>query len=255
MKNFVLPLIILIPVLSHHPSAGQAGKGVTTQRLIWIAYNNKIRFSERWSLNTEIENRRYAFPDRQSELILPRIMVTRELSSGWNTSAGVAHFRQSSPDNAEGDVDYVRPEVRVHQELNYTDRSAGTRVTLAHRYRLEERWIHKTSADGLADGYTFNFRMRYRVQVAFPLTRKDSSRRPLVGKAYDELMVNFGKSIVRNSFDQNRLGVALSCGLAKNLQLQVDFVNIFKQRSAGYQYYNQYVQRLTLYHTVDLRKK
>lgn len=255
MKNFVLPVIILIPFFLHHPSMGQAEKTVTTQRFIWMAYNNKIRFSDRWSLNTEVEDRRYAFPDRQSELILPRIMLTRELGGGWNGGVGVAHFRQSSPENPENDIDYVRPEIRPHQELNYIHPLGESRLTLAHRYRLEERFIHKTSQDGLEDGYNFNFRMRYRVQVSLPLTRKDSGRRPLVAKAYDELMVNLGKSIMNNSFDQNRLGIALNYELGKNLQFQVDFVNIFKQRSAVYQYYNQYVQRFTLFHTIDLRKK
>lgn len=254
MKNFVLPVVILVSLFFHHPSAGQSEKVVTKQGLIWMTYNNKMLFRDGWSLNTEIEDRRYAFPDRQSELILPRVMLTRELGGGWNTGVGVACFLQSSPESAENDIDYVRPEIRPHQELNHTQ-PLGKRVTLAHRYRLEERFIHKTSQDGLEDGYNFNFRMRYRIQVSLPLTRKDSRRRPLVAKAYDELMVNLGKSIVNNSFDQNRLGIALNWELRKNLQFQVDFVNIFKQRSAGYQYYSQYVQRFTLYHTLDLRKK
>lgn len=254
MKKLVLPVIILVPIFSHHQSAGQVEKVVKTQRFVWLAYINKIRLSARWSLSTELEDRRYAFPDRQSELILPRVTLTREVGSGWNAGVGVAHFQQSSPDNPETDIDYVRPEIRPHQELNYSHPLGARRLTLAHRYRLEERFIHKASQEGLEDGYSFNFRMGYRVQVAFPLTRKDSGRRPLVARAYDELMINLGKSIVQNSFDQNRLGVALNYELKKNIQFQVDFVNIFKQR-AGYQYNNQYVQRFTLLHTIDFRKK
>ncbi len=252
MKNTSMPLMIAITVIfiAHTAVNGQTEKNVTTQRLIWLGYNNKFRITNKWTLVTEIEDRRYAFPDRQNEWILPRVTILHDLGSGWNAGIGFAHFRQSSPDNPESDISFARPELRPHLEANYSQKLAGGKLSLDHRYKIEERFIHRTSSAGLEPGYTFNARLRYKIQLSWPLIKKESGSGTLLAKAYDEFMVNFGKHILYNSFDQNRLGVALNYGLRKDLQFQVDFVNIFKERTAG-EYFNQYVERFTVYHTIN----
>jgi hypothetical protein len=254
MKKFVLPVIFLATVFVPGQVSGQNEKSVTTQRLVWLGYNNKFRITKHWTFVTEIEDRRYAFPDRQSEWILPRVTMLRELGSGWNAGIGFAHFRQSSPDNAESNISFVRPELRPHLELNYTQKPGAGRFSIDHRFKIEERFIHKSSSEGLEDGYSANIRIRYRIQLSYPLIRKESGTGTLAAKAYNEFMMNFGRNILYNSFDQNRLGIALNYGLRKGLQFQADFVNIFKERTGG-QYVNQYVERLTVYHTINRIKK
>ncbi|HEX8041930.1 MAG TPA: DUF2490 domain-containing protein [Chryseosolibacter sp.] len=250
MKKRVLAAILIAVVFVDTGVSAQSEKNVTTQRLIWLGYNNKFRITNRWMLVTEIEDRRYAFPDRQNEWILPRVTVLRDVGSGWNAGIGFAHFRQSSPDNQEVDIAYVRPELRPHVEANYAQKPGAGKLSMDHRYKLEGRFIHRTSSAGLEDGYTFNIRLRYRIQLSYPLIKKESAPGTLLAKAYNEFMVNFGKHILYNSFDQNRLGIALNYGLRKDLQLQADFVHIFKERTSG-EYLNQYVERFTIYHTIN----
>jgi hypothetical protein len=250
MKKLLLTVMLLATLLITEPVRGQSEKNVTTQRLIWLGYNNKFRITNKWTIVTEIEDRRYAFPDRQSEWIFPRVAILRELGSGWNAGIGFAHFRQSSPDNAESYISFVRPELRPHLELNYSQKPGAGKFSIDHRFKIEERFIHKSSSAGLEDGYSANVRIRYRIQLSYALIRKESGSGTLTAKAYNEFMVNFGKNILYNSFDQNRLGIALNYGLRKSLQFQADFVNIFKERSGG-QYINQYVERFTVYHTIN----
>lgn len=233
---------------------GQSAKNITTQRLVWLGYNNKLRISSKTTLVTEIEDRRYAFPDRQNEWILPRVTILRDIGSGWNAGIGFAHFRQSSPDNPGSNISYVRPELRPHLEANYNQKPGAGKLSIDHRYKIEERFIHRTSSTGLEPGYTFNVRLRYKIQLSYPLITKESGSGTLIAKAYNEFMVNFGKHILYNTFDQNRLGIALNYGLRKDLQFQVDFVNIFRERTAG-EYFNQYVERFTVYHTINTLKK
>lgn len=251
MKNHILLVIAVIAVFAGRPATGQNGKDVMTQRLIWFGYHNKFRFNDSWMIVTEIEDRWYVFPGRHSEWVLPRIALIRESASGWNTGLGFAHFRQSAPERAESDVSYVRPEFRPHLEASHISKPGERRFSIDHRYKVEGRFIRKTLPEGLAGGYTFHVRVRYRMQVSCFLVKTESGQGTLTAKMYDEIMVNFGKNILYNLFDQNRLGVALNYGLKKGLQFQVDFLNVFKERNGGSQYFNQYVERLTVYHTID----
>lgn len=255
MKKSLLPIIAAITVLAGSPAAGQNGKNVTTQYLIWFGYHNKFRLNGSWLIATEIEERRYVFPGRQNEWVLPRVALIREWGSGWNTGLGFAHFRQSAPENAESDVSFVRPEFRPHLEASYTGKPGDGRFTLDHRYKVEGRFIRRTLPEGLGEGYTFHVRVRYRIQVSCFLVKTETGEGALIAKMYDEFMVNFGKNILYNSFDQNRLGIALNYGLRKGLQFQADFLNVFKERNSGNQYFDQYVERLTVYHTINRKGK
>jgi hypothetical protein len=79
------------------------------------------------------------------------------------------------------------------------------RIRLMQWVRLEERWARKIeNADEMAEGYNFNFRIRYNFFFQVPITKKAYEKGSLCFVVNDELMVNFGKQIVYNYFDQNR---------------------------------------------------
>ena len=82
--------------------------------------------------------------------------------------------------------------------------------------RLEERWRRKIKdADELADGYNFNYRIRYNFFFQVPITKKAYEKGSLTYVFNDELMINFGDQIVYNYFDQNRFLPALIIFSAK----------------------------------------
>jgi hypothetical protein len=71
---------------------------------------------------------------------------------------------------------------------------------------------------------------------------------------YDELMINGGKNVLKNTFDQNRIYAALHYGINKNIALELGYLNSFQQRSSGIDYFNRDIIRFTFFHKINLYK-
>jgi hypothetical protein len=61
----------------------------------------------------------------------------------------------------------------------------------------------------LEDGTTFYLRFRYRIQADFGKKKIQY----LKGIVYDEIMINGGNKIIKNTFDQNRAYAAVQLGV------------------------------------------
>src|SRR5262249_47300272 len=101
----------------------------------------------------------------------------------------------------------------------------------------------------------FNYRIRYNFSLAFPLGEKGFQPQGLSFLISDEILVNFGKQIVNNYFDQNRFFIGFSYQTNKNDNLQIGYMNLFQQLAAGNQYKSVNVIRIFYFHNPDLRKK
>ncbi|PJJ75475.1 uncharacterized protein DUF2490 [Thermoflavifilum aggregans] len=227
-------------------SIGYAQKQITHQQLYWIRYYGQYVLSPDWTLTLEVEDRRYFTHNRQLYWVLPRINVLYNLGAGWQAAAGFTYYLTTNPADPEKSSSVTVPELRPHQELDY--RQNIRKLTIDHRYRLEERWIHHSSGSELTPGYSFNFRFRYQLQLSYPIINKPQPAGRLTAKLADEIMFNFGHQIVYNSFDQNRIYAGLNYGISPNVQLELGYLNWFQQRSSGNQYYNRDNIRFTLYH-------
>ena len=122
--------------------------------------------------------------------------------------------------------------------------------------RLEERWRHKIQGqETLADGYNFNWRIRYNFFYQVPLSKKGFAPNTFSFVANDEIHVNFGKQIVYNYFDQNRFFLGFAYQTNAHDNLQVGYMNIFQQLAAGNQYKSTHAIRVFYFHSLDLRGK
>jgi Protein of unknown function (DUF2490) len=65
-------------------------------------------------------------------------------------------------------------------------------------------------------------------------------------------MLNAGKIIIHNQFDQNRIYLAIEQELNKTFSLELGYLNSYQQRSNGYQFYDRNIMRFTLYHKIKL---
>ena len=123
-------------------------------------------------------------------------------------------------------------------------------------FRLEERWRHKILDDNnLAEGYNFNFRIRYNFFSQYALSKRKFQPGTLSFVVNDEVHINFGKQIINNYFDQNRFFVGFNLHINSHDNLQVGYMNIFQQLPAGNIYRSLHVPRLFYFHNLDLRKK
>ena len=243
--------VFVICMLISGSVQAQSGKKIIHQHLIGYRLYHHLTFAKNWEWGLEIDERRYIFPDAQYQFVV-RNHIQRTLPDGWTAGLGFTYFLQTLPQDPEVEDTYVRPELRPHQELKFKHKMKE-HFSLSHRYRLEERFIRQADEHGnLQEGYDFNFRFRYQLQAEVGLIKKETRKGALGLKVFDEIHLNFGKQIIRNTFDQNRIGGSLTYGLTKNIELEGGYFNWFQQRISGDEYYNRNIIRFTLHHYLSL---
>lgn len=247
MKKIVLLTPILLAILQKH---GYTQKQIIHQQLYWIRYYGQYDLTRRWTLTLEIEDRRFFAHSRQLYWVLPRVNALYQLGAGWQAAAGFTYYLTTNPADPEKSSTVTVPELRPHQELDYQQNIS--KLIIAHRYRLEERWIHNSSANALTPGYKFNFRFRYQLQLSYPIIYKPQPTGRLTAKLADEIMFNFGHQIIYNAFDQNRVYAGLNYGISPSIQFELGYLYWFQQRSSGNQYYSRNNVRFTIYHRIKL---
>jgi len=210
----------------------------------WLRYYSRLEFSDKWNLITEIDNRRFFQPDRQNTFLV-RMQLHFNFIRKVSLGGGVSYFVQNQNLGESGFLSV--PEIRPHQELNIKQ-SIG-KINISHRYKIEERFIRNMQAGKLADGYRFNFRFRYQLGLDIMIAKK------LKLRVFNEILLNAGKSIQYNFFDQNRIYGGLQYELIKNLSVEAGYMYWFQQRSSGKDFYSWDILRFTIYHTVAFSKK
>ncbi|MFI5204867.1 MAG: DUF2490 domain-containing protein [Flavobacteriales bacterium] len=249
--NLKIRLLAIFLLLQVSGNTQQTGKQITHQSLYWIAYFNTLDFGKHWFLTTEIQERRFIEPHEQHQLVT-RSHLHYRLGAGWDVAAGFTYFLQS-PNDPYSATRLVVPELRPHIEFNYKQ-NAG-RILINHRYKAEWRFFHNTSNDELIDGYWNYFRFRYRLGIDFILIKDKNEKGGLKLRLNDEVHVNAGSGIVRNTFDQNRMYVGLNYQLLKSISVELGYLNWYQQRTSGNQFYDRDIIRFALQHKINLGKK
>ena len=122
--------------------------------------------------------------------------------------------------------------------------------------RLEERFRRKLKDnDELGEGYDFNYRVRYNMMLNFAFNKKPFAPKTISYVLNDEVLLNFGKEILYNSFDQNRLFLGLQYHTNKHDFVQFGFMYFYQQLAAGNKYRYIHAARVSYFHNLDLRKK
>ncbi|HLK28766.1 MAG TPA: DUF2490 domain-containing protein [Puia sp.] len=217
----------------------------------WLAYLNQTRFSDKWGSWTDLHLRtRENFVDNLSQSIA-RVGLTYYVTDNTKLTAGYAYVSLYPWDNHKN---VTQPEHRPWQQIQW--HTNYPKLKLMQWVRLEERFKHKIKNDDeLADGYNFNYRLRYNFYLAAPLSRKPFAPGTFSFVFNDELHINFGKQVTYNYFDQNRLFVGFAYHTTKTDNIQFGYMNFFQQLPAGNQYKSIDVARVFYFHNLDLRKK
>ncbi|MFT2011413.1 DUF2490 domain-containing protein [Pontibacter sp. 13R65] len=227
---------------------GQADKSVLKQDLFWVRYQNQLTISPKWLLQSEVDTRMYYRPLKEHHLVI-RSQARYTLHEQVQAGVGFTYALQY-PQDPRSKSDLVIRELRAQHDITLKQKVAE--ATINHRYMLEERFIRKVQENELLPGYNFNFRFRYRLQAEIPLIHRGNQNLGLV--LYDEVMLNFGKTIVRNVFDQNRIYGGVKCGLSPAFAMEIGYLFWYQQRSSGKDFYSRDIARLSIYHKVNLKR-
>ncbi len=241
--------VVLLSLLVSHSLTvqSQPAKIVRKQEQAWLGYFNQTRLNARWGMWADAHLRRTDFLDRWSQHVV-RAGLTYYLADNVRLTAGYACAGSYlSPSGI------IRPEHRPWQQVWWSGHTK--RLNLVQWIRAEERFNRRVRGDQLADGYGFNWRLRYNFLLQIPL--KGETIRPGVPNfvLQNEAFINLGKQITYNYFDQNRFFVGVSYPFSKSLTVQAGYMNLFQQQASGSTFVNNHVARLFLFHTLDFRRQ
>ena len=80
--------------------------------------------------------------------------------------------------------------------------------------------------------------------ITFKMNRTDS---------YSTHVLQFGSSIVLNTFDQNRVFTGVKQGLGRSWSFDLGYMLVYQQKASGYQYDLNHTLRWFFYFTPDVR--
>ncbi|MDQ1164428.1 DUF2490 domain-containing protein [Flavobacterium sp. SORGH_AS_0622] len=242
----IFKLICLLGFLSPILSA-QNIKKTDQQTLTWIRYYNIFPLSEKWAIHSEFDNRSFVNPIHENLFVI-RSQARYRANKIMDFGGGFAYFNVNTQ-NPNVDPDYSVPEYRAQQDLTFINDIA--KITFHNRFQIEERFIQKTDKNELLNEFSFAYRFRYRLQSTFTIWEKE--QRSIKGTISDEVMLNYGKDNRKNTFDQNRLYIALRYHFTPNLGLELGYLKNFQRRSSGIDFYDRDIIRFTVYHRINRR--
>jgi hypothetical protein len=222
-------------------------KVTETRDQTWFGYFNQTRFTKRSGMWVDLHFRLTNNFVNQKNLSIIRAGYTYYLSDQVRLTAGYAYATQYGLNEGVPDA----PEHRPWQQIQWIDKKKG--FNMMQSLRVEQRFRSEIENNSLSGDYDFNWRFRYNISFMIPLKGHEVKAKTPFLILNDDLLINAGKSIVYNYFDQNRLFAALGYQFTSHLNAQLGYMYVFQQLAAGNAYANINAIRLFVFHNIDLR--
>jgi hypothetical protein len=225
-----------------------AQKDIGKREQIWNGYFNQTRFTERSGIWVDLQLRLNDFLHEKS-VSIARAGYTYFVSDQLRLTAGYGYITHYSPEPLVPDV----PESRGWQQVQWFEKKKS--LSLAQYFRVEERFVREVSNGELTDAFRFNWRFRYNFGVTIPLKAREIRAKTPFIFLNDELLINAGRTIVNNYFDQNRLFAGLGYQFTASLNAHLGYLYVFQQRPEGNRYVHINAIRFFIVHSIDLTKQ
>lgn len=248
MRSGFCFLALLIFICSGTAYGQQTTPVTETQNILWLGYFSRIKVAEKWGINSDVQWRRNYDNGMHVQDVF-RTGINYKLHLQAVATVGIAFFRHHSGRIKQK---IIQPEWRPWQQLNFVQ-DVG-RFNLSHRFRFEQRVRQRIVNDALTDDFDFNYRIRYRFNVQLPINKKKIENNTLFLDLANEVMLNFGKEIETNYFDQNRIQLGLSYKLNENYRFQLSYMQLFATTPDPFEYRENHIVRFNFYHNLNLQK-
>jgi hypothetical protein len=220
-------------------------KQVTSNVQSWFSFNSTYRFTDKWGLAADVHVRLDDFVTDNYFYFL-RAGAMYWISGKYPVVLGYAHMWLAPPD---GDSTWSN-ENRIYQQWASTQKLG--KVSVLNRIRLEERWKDNIVNDEIVGSKLFTVRLRYLASFEFQLFKNPKIPSLVIA---DEIHIQFGESVIYNTFDQNRIFFGIKQKINKNLSFDIGYWNIWQQKSSGNIYTQSHLLRLFFYYNLDCRKE
>ena len=219
-------------------------KEINHQTQTWVSLNNNLKLNENWSLLADFHVRRNDFINLDNFYFV-RSGLAYSPNSKVLFATGYAHM-WLAPSKPEWSV--FSNENRIYQQAQYVSKMGE--ISFLQRIRNEQRWQEVIVNDTKRDNLRFTNRMRYLVSLNFPLSKKKSSPSLVIA---DEVLIHFGKEIIYNTLDQNRIFIGIKQSINSNLSFDFGYMNVYQQKYSGYQYDSNHTLRLFFYYNNSIK--
>lgn len=244
--NFITKTSVIVFCFGIHISNAQVlQKEIRKQDQVWVSINSTVRLSNKWGFALDLHERRNNFIKDPSFSII-RFGVSYWLKENLTIAVGLGHMWQAP---AKSTWNTIANENRIYEQVQLTTKTG--RVNLLQRIRNEQRWQEKIVNDKRTGDNKFTNRVRYLLSFGIPVFKNEKWPSLILS---DEVCVQFGKEIVYNAFDQNRLFVGIKQKISKVISFDMGYMLLYQQRSTGYQYDLNHTFRWFFYYTPDWRK-
>jgi hypothetical protein len=249
-KNILLCIISLCLICT---VSAQTARIVAQNTNTWFMYFGSHKISDKWGLHLEAQVRRSDFLS-QSQQILLRGGINYHINPQTMLTAGYVFVQTEPYGKQPARSDF--PENRLWEQLQLKNQVGS--FEWISRFRLEQRYVQVPVLTGTtyAAGdavYTNRFRILNRFSI--PFKGKTIVDKSFYLSVFDEVMVNFGKKVALNIFDQNRLYAAIGYKLPKVGRLELGYLNQMIIKGDGKTIENNHTLQVGLSSSIDFYKK
>ncbi|MFY0672326.1 MAG: DUF2490 domain-containing protein [Bacteroidia bacterium] len=242
MRAIIICLLVSICSISF----SQETKFINHQNQAWFSINSSSRITEHFGLIGDFHIRRNDFL-AESNFYFARLGGAFWITDRLTLVGGVAHLWLSQELNE--DVWAFQNENRIYQQIQW--RQQVGRVTFVQRIRNEQRWHGVLDNQGQVDRWRFSNRVRF--LSSFSIKVSENPKMPSIVFA-DEVHMHFGKEIIYNTFDQNRIFGGLKVPITSNLKFDIGYMMVYQQKYSGFNYDMNHTFRFFFYYSPDFRK-
>lgn len=207
--------LFLLAICLSAPLA-EAQEKTVQKNQVWIGYMTSTKISDKYSIWNDV----HYVPE---SFAIVRTGLTRNVLNNGGITVGYAFLKL--PVSPETKLE--RNEHRPWAQVQLTAPLAA-KWSVTQRIRYDARFRQRINDGELADGYTFNHRLRLLLSIRKNIGNCSARGVQPYLAVSNETLLNFGKEITYNTFDQNR--ASLSFGIQKKqIQYQLGFMNRFVQ--------------------------
>ncbi len=238
---------VLLAIAAFAPlsALAQDSKEINEQVQVWASLNTTARLTDKWGVVADVHVRRNDFLADPSFYFV-RFGANRWLTEKLTLVFGYAHmWKAPACDGCET----WSNENRIYEQVQYVTKYGM--ATVLQRFRNEQRWQQEVENDALTGETLFSDRVRYLLSFTIPLSEKPSVPALVLS---DEILVQFGRDIVLNTFDQNRFFAGIKKRMSRSWSFDLGYMLVYQQKSSGYQYDLNHTLRWFFYFNPDFRE-
>ncbi len=221
-------------------------KSINIRTQSWWSVNSTTRLTNRIGIVGDFHIRNNGILEERN-FYFSRIGLAYWNSDKLTLVGGYAHLWLAVP-SPESTFNYQN-ENRIYQQAQW--RHQEGRVIILNRIRNEQRWHQVLTEEGDVDRIRFSNRVRILLSATVPVFQNPYL--PSLSFA-EEMHVQFGKDLVYNTFDQNRIFAGIKQKLTDNLKFDLGYMMVYQQKMSGNQYDLNHTLRWFFYYTPDFRK-